>query len=377
MKEVADSTQDPPRRRGFVPHPLLAAPIGTLLECFHQYGWPDERLRFWLRAANLLTLGSLRTPLHHLEGWRVRQRVEAQALAAPPVFIIGHWRSGTTHLHQLLSQDPQFGFVTLMQAAFPHDFLTAVGGPILAALLPPTRLVDTTRVTIESPWEEEMAMACFSPLSFFHAFFFPRHGRRIYRESVHFDGVAPSRVEAWWRDYRYFLKKVQSAQPGRRLLIKNPANSARVAALRTAFPGAKFIHLHRHPEEVYASTLRLHRTGQEVWALQSGDPTRLPATVLANQVDLMTACFAQTRDVPPDELIEVRLTDLEANPLETVRAIYVQLQLPGFEAASARFSAYLDELPKLPTNRLSPTAKERAAVRSALGHVYEHCGYPS
>ena len=220
-----------------------------------------------------------------------------------------------------------------------------------------------------------MAMACFGSLSFFHAFFFPRHGRRIYRQSVHFDGVAPARVEAWWRDYRYFLKKVQSVQPGRRLLLKNPANSARVAALRTEFPGAKFIHLHRHPEEVYASTLRLHRTGQEVWALQAGDPARLGETVLANQTDLMTACLAQTRDLSADELIEVGLTDLQANPLKTVCAIYRQLQLPGFDEASPRFTAYLAGLPRLPRNRHALTADERTAVRSALGHAYERWGY--
>lgn len=375
MKEVAPSTCNPPRHR-FVPHPLLAAEIGTLLECFHHYGWPDARLRFWLRAASLLALCSIRTPMHRLEGWRVRQRVEAQPLAAPPVFIIGHWRSGTTYLHQLLSQDPQFGYVTLMQAAFPLDFLTALGGPILAALLPSTRLVDATRVTLESPWEEEMAMACFGTLSFFHAFFFPRHGRRIYREAVHFDDVTPAHVEAWWRDYRYFLKKVQSVQPGRRLLLKNPANTARVAALRNEFPGAKFIHLHRHPEEVYASTLLLHRTGHEVWALQAGDPAHLGETVLANQVDLMSAGLTQTRGLPEDELIEVRLTDLEKNPLETVRAIYRQLQLPGFDAASTRFTAYLDALPKRPGNRHTLTREERAAIRSVLGELYERWSYP-
>ncbi len=375
MKEVAHPAGDAARRSRFVPHPLLAAEIGTLLECFRQYGRPDARLRFRLRAAGLLAMCAIRTPLHRLEGRRVRQRVETQSLAAPPVFIIGHWRSGTTYLHRLLSQDPQFGFVTLMQAAFPLDFLTTVGGPLLAALLPPTRLVDATPVTLDSHWEEEMAMACFGTLSFFHAFFFPRHARRTYREAVHFDGVAPARVEAWWRDYRYFLKKVQCAQPGRRMVLKNPANSARVAALRTEFPGAKFIHLHRHPEEVYASTLRLHRAGQDVWALQASDPARLADTVLANQVDLMAACFEQTRGLPEDELIEVRLTDLVANPLETVASIYRQLRLPGFDGAAPRFTAYVEKAGPFPKNPLSLSAEERAAVRQALAPVFARWGY--
>lgn len=367
------ATQDASRTP--VPHPLFATRLGNLLDCFRQYGWPDARFRFWLRAFNLVWMSALRTPLHHLETWRVRKRVEAQAIAAPPIFIIGHWRSGTTHLHQLLSQDPQFGFVTLMQASFPLDFLTSVGGPLLAALLPSNRLVDAVPVTLDSPWEEEMAMACFGSLSFFHAFFFPRQGRRIYRESVHFDGISAARVEEWWRDYRYFLKKVQCAQPGRRLVLKNPANSARVAALRERFPGAKFIHIHRHPEEVYASTLFLYRKAQEAWALQDCDLTDLRETVLDNYADLMTAYFAQTRGTPERELIEVGMAELEANPIATLASIYRQLELPGFDAASGRFAAYLKKVGAFPKNRLSLSTGERDAARRALAHVFERWDY--
>jgi hypothetical protein len=358
-----------------VPHPLLATRVGNLLDCFREYGWPDARFRFCVRALNLLLLSVLRTPLHHLEGWRVRERVETQLLTGPPIFIIGHWRSGTTHLHQLLTQDPQFGFVTLMQASFPLDFLTSIGGPLLAALLPSNRLVDAVRVTLDSPWEEEMAMACFGPLSFFHTFFFPRHGRRIYRETVHFDSISAERVEEWWRDYRYFLKKVQCAQPGRRLVLKNPANSARVAALRERFPGAKFIHIHRHPEEVYASTVFLHRKAQQVWGLQEDDSANLRQTVLENYADLMTACFGQTRGMRDNELIEVRMSELETNPLATLESIYHQLELPRFEAVTDRFAAYLDKVGLFSKNRLSLGADERDAVRLKLAHVFERLGY--
>ena len=367
--------ETPGKKRRPVPHPLLSAPIGTLLGCFREYGWPDVRFRYWVRAFSLLCVCTIRTPLHHLEAWRVRQRVDRQELAAPPVFIIGHWRSGTTHLHQLLCQDPQFGFVTLMEAAFPLDFLTSIGKPLLAALLPARRPMDAVTVNVDSPWEEEMAMACFGAFSFFHVFFFPRSGRRAYRAAVHFDGLTPPAIDAWWRDYRLFLKKVQCAKSGRRLLLKNPANSARVAALRERFPGAKFIHIHRHPEEVYASTILLHRKLQEAWALQACDRERLPQIVLKNYRELMAACLEQTRDLPASELIEVSMLDLEANPLQLLRSVYEQLELPGFEAASGRFEIYLDRLGRFPKNRLTLDPAERQAVQHSLRFVYERWGY--
>lgn len=35
-----------------------------------------------------------------------------------PVFVIGHWRSGTTNLHYLLAQDKRFSFLEAFQAFF-------------------------------------------------------------------------------------------------------------------------------------------------------------------------------------------------------------------------------------------------------------------
>ncbi len=358
-----------------IPHPLLSTRLGNLLACLREYGGPDARLRYWVRVFNLLWVCTLRTPFHHLEDWRLRKRNAAQTFIAPPIFIIGHWRSGTTHLQQLLSQDPQFGVVTLMEAALPLDFQGTILGPIFRLMLPPQRPMDAIPVSLASAWEEEMAMASFGPLSFFHAFFFPRQARLIYRAAVHFDDVPPAKVQAWWRDYRYFLQKVQHAKPAQRLLVKNPANSGRVAALRARFPGAKFIHLHRQPEEVFASTLHLHRKLQEVWALQAQREEDLRTVVLANQVDLMSACLAQTAELPANELIALRLNDLETNPLSVLQKLYQQLELPGFNRAAPHFQRYLDRLGVFPKNQLSLGEEERAAVRSALAPIYRQLGY--
>ena len=40
----------------------------------------------------------------------------------PPIFIIGHWRSGTTHLYNILSKAPWFQYVNPYQAGLPKDF---------------------------------------------------------------------------------------------------------------------------------------------------------------------------------------------------------------------------------------------------------------
>ena len=57
-----------------------------------------------------------------------------------PLFILGIWRSGTTHLHNLFAQDDRFAFANNYQVCFPRTFLTMeklaweVRGPIHASI---------------------------------------------------------------------------------------------------------------------------------------------------------------------------------------------------------------------------------------------------
>jgi hypothetical protein len=56
---------------------------------------------------------SLHVVLNSLIAWFERRRfgpgVNGVAIP-PPLFVLGHWRSGTTHLHNLLAVDRRFAF---------------------------------------------------------------------------------------------------------------------------------------------------------------------------------------------------------------------------------------------------------------------------
>src|SRR5262245_21630537 len=103
------------------------------------HAWP--RLGAWLALCAALQ-------------WAVRrdaERYDAEIarIAVPddPLFIVGHWRSGTTFLHYLLSLDREsFRYPTTYQCLFPTIFLTLGEGSwlyrALSARLPPTRPMD-------------------------------------------------------------------------------------------------------------------------------------------------------------------------------------------------------------------------------------------
>src|SRR5260370_42206574 len=65
--------------------------------------------------ASLSLTSALNSLLHIVEEVAFSRRVNRVEVNPRPTFILGHWRSGTTLLHNLLSLDPQFAFLNLYQ----------------------------------------------------------------------------------------------------------------------------------------------------------------------------------------------------------------------------------------------------------------------
>ena len=74
---------------------------------------PGLSVRRVPRALLLLGISIVGIPLRLVERLRFGRALRRISIDHPPVFIIGHWRSGTTHLHNLMSQDPSFGSLSM------------------------------------------------------------------------------------------------------------------------------------------------------------------------------------------------------------------------------------------------------------------------
>src|SRR5262245_10078632 len=98
-------------------HALIGASPALLLGLLLRNGVDSK---YWPRAARALGLSLLNAPMAVLERLRYGRTLRRVALPARPVFIIGHWRSGTTHLHNLLTQDVRFGSLSYAQALFAN-----------------------------------------------------------------------------------------------------------------------------------------------------------------------------------------------------------------------------------------------------------------
>ena len=305
----------------------------------------------------------------------------------PPIFIIGHWRSGTTHLHNLLCQDPTFGYLTMYQAMAPDCSL--VGDPwlrqLLSLVMPARRPMDEMDWPLDAPQEEEIALGKVLPWSFYNQFLFPRRARELFDKYVLFSGAAPNDIDEWKRQYLRILKVASLHAGGKRLVLKNPVNTARLGLLFEMFNSAQFIHIHRDPYEVFSSTRNLHRKILAFSALQRVSHSELDETVLHLYEAMMRHYFEEKERIPRHQLIDVRYDELVQRPLEVMEKLYAQLGYDHFEQARPRIEAYLQGLRGYQKNRFSALTREETAridarwnfAFAALGYETAHESRPS
>ena len=306
--------------------------------------------RAYLSRAIIVSLTTfLTSPLRLWERAWFGRRIRRTSVHPSPIFIVGHWRSGTTHLHNLLCQDENLSSLTTFQALAPGfcligDGLIKRGIAKLAASRWPTRLIDSVPLDMDAPQEDEFALANVSEHSYIHTFSLPRQAGEIFERSILFGGLTKRAHDRWIRTYLWLLRKATFASGGLRQVIKNCAHSARIPILLRLFPEAKFIHIHRNPYKVFLSTLHMLRTVHQRSQLQEVATDRLEASVLSSYVRLYERFLADRALIPAGNLAEIRFDDLQASPLDELRRLYEELGLPGFADTEPRLRAYLGDI---------------------------------
>jgi omega-hydroxy-beta-dihydromenaquinone-9 sulfotransferase len=367
-----------PSRPSSVEHPLALGSFRVWLRLLERSGGVD---RPYVPRALFVTLSTLLTsPLRIWERLRYTPTVRQTAIHPAPVFILGHWRSGTTHLHNLMCQDRTLGFLTTFQAMAPGFCLTGDGMikrllAKAAAARHPTRVIDNVPLILDAPQEDEFALCNVSPVSFLHAFILPRKAREIFEESVLLDGVDSVDLAKRLRSYEMVLRKATLKAEGRRLLLKNCSSSGHIDTLLQAFPEACFIHIHRNPYDVFLSTRHLYRTAIPRFQIQGITDEEIEACVLEFYIRLMRAYLVDRSKIPAGRHVEVRFEDLEAAPLEEVGRIYDALGLPGFADAEEAFRAYIDSVSGYEKNRYELSADVVDKVNRHWAFAFDQWGY--
>ncbi|MDX1963494.1 MAG: sulfotransferase [Pirellulales bacterium] len=329
---------------------------------------------YWLRAA-IISGGSLSNALlRRLEDWLYSARISATQIQ-PPLFVLGIWRSGTTHLHNLLAVDRRFATPNWYQVSYPHTFLTTEGiySKALGVLMPRQRMQDNMRFGLELPAEEEMALCILTRYSPMLGWVFPRNADR-YNRYVSLRGVPETEIMAWKAALLGLVRKLtyKYQQP---LLLKSPSHTARIRLLLELFPDARFVHIHRHPYAVIRSTRHTVRRFHEFLSLQR---TTLDADEwsISQYRNVYEAFFAERDLIPPGRFYEVRYDKLDTDPLTTIRDIYSALGLPDFSTVESKLRSYLASQANYQKNRHEELDSEtKVRIAHECPRCFDEWGY--
>jgi hypothetical protein len=319
----------------------FAEPLERLLKSYH-----DE--------AALTTLGritvrelivSLLDNLLRMEAERIASPAIERERVAAPVFIIGLPRTGTTHLHGLISQDPGNRTPLTWEVMYPAAGRTP-GDVARARAQTGTRLNWADRLAPEfmriHPIAPDLPQECIAITAqvFMSIQFHTTHDVPSYQDWFE---AAPQRLGF---DFHHrFLQHLQAKSTGSRWVLKAPGHLFALEGLLERYPDARIVHTHRDPLRVMAS-MASHATVLRRAFSDRADPCKIAADWADRWARALDKFLAVRDRASPAQFLDVGFESIESDPLGTVERVYDFLGWPLTNEARAAMQGFLDANPK-------------------------------
>ena len=358
--------------------------------------WDGIKISGWLRllarnrfmivphripmAVIITLLALMNSGLAALQSLVLGRKVARTEIKDHPIFIIGHWRAGTTLLHELMVSDDRHTYPDTFACFCPSHYLISrrLFRPLLAFLMPSRRPMDNMPAGSDRPQEDEFALCNLGVPSPYLSLVFPNRPPQ-YPEYLDLEEVPADALARWKRTFVWFLKCITLASP-RRIVLKSPPHTCRIRVLLELFPQARFIHIVRDPYVVFPSTLHLWKRLSRDQGLQSPKYEGLEESVFET-FNHMYEVFERDRElIGPGRLSEVSYEALVADPIGEMRRIYEELELGEFDKLLPALEEYVARQAGYKRNRYEISLETRAEIArrwSSFIHKYGYSPVPS
>jgi hypothetical protein len=329
----------------------------------------------WGLMATITAAAAFNSTAEALSNARFRRRLQSPPSTPPPLFIIGHWRSGTTLLHELLMLDDRFCCPNTYQCFAPGHFLLTESFMTAAIgwMIPSKRPMDDVAAGWDRPQEDEFALMNMGAPSPYRRMAFPVTSPDV-PVALDVAGLAPADLVRWQGTLRRFLGMLAVADP-RRPVLKSPPHTARVGVLAGMFPEARFLHVVRDPFVVFSSTMRLWRSLHDVQGLQVDPGDRLERYVFAAFEEMYAAFDRDRATLPEGRLHEIRYEDLVADPVGRLAEAYERLGLEDFARVRGPLEDQARSMKRYRTNTYSHDPRIVAEVARRWRPFIDRYGY--
>jgi omega-hydroxy-beta-dihydromenaquinone-9 sulfotransferase len=302
--------------------------------------------------------------------------IRGTRIETPPVFIVGHWRSGTTLLHELLHLDSRFATPNTYQCMCPHHTLATeyLVARYLNWLLPKQRPMDNMAAGFDRPQEDEFAILALGAPTPYSRMAFP-NDEPDYSELLNLDETTPQELERFQAALTWFMQLMTLQSKQKQLLLKSPPHTGRIGHFARWFPGAKFIHIARNPFSLFPSTTRLWQSLDDVNGLQVPRHKHLNEYVFSCLERMYRGYEKQRNEIPAGDLYELKYEDLVKDPVGQCERIYQQLQLGNFDPVREKIAAHMQSQKDFKTNKHELDAATESEIRRRWAGYFQRFGY--
>jgi len=323
--------------------------------------------KYLVRFLFLLQNGVWASIFYRKEKKLYKKRIEEHTLSDDPIIIIGHWRTGSTFLHQLLALDNNLATTNVFQGSIPDSFLSSRKSyePIMGRALKGTRPMDQVRLSMDEPLEDEYALFRLSSYSPLENLVFPKSKGYFLNA---FPGFLPEgkQLSNWKEALIHFYKKLTLLN-NKTILIKNPFHSFRIKTLNEIFPNARYIHIIRNPQKVVPSTIRMW----DIVGRQNSMNSKWKKPTTKEASDLYKSMLLQIdedlKTLPKNRYCEIKFEDLEKDPIRHIKDIYKHLNVQLSKEFEQQMNDFLIAVKEYQKNKYEMPEDEKLEINNILG----------
>jgi hypothetical protein len=323
--------------------------------------------KYLVRFLFLLQNGVWASIFYRKEKKLFEEKIEAHTLPNNPIIIVGHWRTGSTFLHQLLALDNNLVTSNVFQGSIPDSFLSSRKSyePIMSRALKGTRPMDQVKLGMDEPLEDEYALFRLCGYSPLERLVFPKEKGYFLNQ---FSEFLPKgdKLREWKQAVILFYKKL-TLNNNKVILIKNPFHSFRIKALSEVFPNARYIHIIRNPHKVVPSTIRMWDIvgTQNAMNTKWQKPTISETSKVLN--DMLYNIDDDFKSLPNDKYYEVKFEDLENDPKTHIKSIYKHLNVEFSGEFEKQIDLFLESVKEYKKNKYEMPKDDRLEINNILG----------